>query len=261
MRPARPQPHTLAGAYLMDALDERDRARFGRHLARCQGCSQETTGLREATAYLAAGAAMPPPAGVKERTLAAAAWTRQLPPVTTGAYERPTRRGETGLAGSGRWISSWVRVPRPVLAVVLAGIVFIVTAAIWVAGGARQSLRAQQPPRSHAVVAVLTAPDATMISARVRTGGTVTVVMSHRQRMLVFTAAGLRALPTSRRYELWLMGPETDRPAGLLPVPRHGMTGPVVAPGVATGDRLGLTVEPASGSPRPTSSMIMVVTL
>lgn len=260
IRPTRPQPHTMAGAYAVDALDERDQARFERHVARCQGCSQEITGLREATAHLAVAAAMQPPAAVKERTLAAAAGTRQLPPVATRAYERSTRHGVAGLAGSGRRDRRW-RVPRPVLAGALAGIFFIVTAAVWLAGGARQSLRAEQPPYSHAIVAVLTAPDATMISARVRTGGNVTVVMSHQQRMLVFTAAGLRALPPSRRYELWLMGPEADQPAGLLPVPRHGMTGPVVAPGVEPGDRLGLTVEPASGSQRPTSSMIMVITL
>ena len=100
-----------------------------------------------------------------------------------------------------------------------------------------------------------------MISVLVKTGGTATVIMSHRERTLVFAAAGLRALPASRRYELWLMGPGRDRPAGLLPVPRRGMTGPVIAAGLALGDRLGLTVEPASGSRQPTSAMIMVTAL
>jgi anti-sigma-K factor RskA len=100
-----------------------------------------------------------------------------------------------------------------------------------------------------------------VISALVMTGGKATVVMSHHERMLVFAAAGLRALPDSCRYELWLMGQGPDRPAGLLPMPRHGMTGPVIAPGLEPGDQLGLTVEPASGSRHPTSEMIMVVSL
>ncbi len=39
------------------------------------------------------------------------------------------------------------------------------------------------------------------------------------------------------------------------------MTGPVITPGLKPGDRLGLSVEPASGSRQPTSAMIMVVTL
>lgn len=265
MRPARPEPHTMAGAYAMDALDDRDRARFERHLAHCQECGQEITGLREATARLAAAAAARPPAAVKERLLAATALTRQLRPGTTGPSQHPPWRLD--LPRPGRLPSQSqrnrrrVRAPKLVLALALAGIFFIAAAAVWVTGSTRQSPLAQEPPHSHEIAAVLTAPDATMISARVRTGGTVTVVMSHRERMLVFTAAGLRALAASRRYELWLMGPETDRPAGLLPVPRQGMTGPVITPGLEPGDRLGLTVEPASGSRHPTSAMIMVVTL
>ena len=114
---------------------------------------------------------------------------------------------------------------------------------------------------SQAIAAVLTAPDATMLTARVRTGGTATVVMSRRERTLVFAAAGLRALPASQCYELWLMRPGTDRPAGLLPMPRHGMTGPVVASGLRTGDRLALTVEPAAGTRHPTTAVILALTL
>ena len=68
-------------------------------------------------------------------------------------------------------------------------------------------------------------------------------------------------LPGSQCYELWLMRPGADRPAGLLPMPKHGMTGPVVAAGLRTGDRLGLTVEPAHGTRRPTSPMILVLAL
>jgi anti-sigma-K factor RskA len=249
----------MAGAYAMDALDDRDRGQFERHLARCRECSQEVRGLREATARLAAAASAQPPAAVKERLLAKTARTRQLPPVTTGALEPSIRH--LGIPGPGRarWPRNrrWMWVPR----LALAGIFFIATAVIWVTGSARQPPLAQEPQRSHAIAAVLTAPDATVISAPVMTGGKATVVMSHHERMLVFAAAGLRALPDSCRYELWLMGQGRDRPAGLLPMPRHGMTGPVITPGMEPGDQLGLTVEPASGSRHPTSEMIMVVSL
>ncbi len=108
---------------------------------------------------------------------------------------------------------------------------------------------------------MLTAPDAVMIDAPVRPGGTATVVMSMSERKLVFVAAGLRALPASRCYELWLVDHGRDRPAGLLPMPKHGMTGPVIASGLRRGDRLGLSVEPTTGSDHPTSPMILVVAL
>ena len=90
MRTHRPEPHTLAGAYALDALTGADRARFERHLARCPQCAQEICGLREATARLAAAAAEQPPAGLTERALAAAARTRQLPPPTRGTSSRKT---------------------------------------------------------------------------------------------------------------------------------------------------------------------------
>ena len=48
MRDQVPEPHTLAGAYAMDALDGQDRARFERHLERCEECTREVAGLHEA---------------------------------------------------------------------------------------------------------------------------------------------------------------------------------------------------------------------
>jgi len=239
----RPEPHTLAGAYAMDALDGRDRARFERHLARCQECAREVSGLHEATARLAAAAAAQPPPALKELLRAETARTRQLPPDIAGSRAASARRP--------------ARVPR--LALALAGIAVAAGIAVWAVTGT--SRPAGAAPHGTAIAAVLTAPDVTMISARVRTGGTATVVMSQRERSLVFAAADLRALPASQCYELWLVGPGLDRPAGLLPMPSHGMTGPVIASGLRSGDKLGLTVEPAMGSRRPTTPMLLVLGL
>jgi anti-sigma-K factor RskA len=47
----------------------------------------------------------------------------------------------------------------------------------------------------------------------------------------------------------------------MLPAAHGGMTGPVIASGVAAGDQLGLTVEPEGGSPQPTSRPILMVNL
>jgi anti-sigma factor RsiW len=58
------EPHTLAGAYVMDAISPPDRARFERHLERCDECSREVDGLREATARLASATAASPPSGL-----------------------------------------------------------------------------------------------------------------------------------------------------------------------------------------------------
>ena len=83
--PGRREPHTLAGAYAMDASSAPDRTRFERHLVRCQECAQEIASLREATARLATATAVSPPPDLKARVMAAAAMTRQQPPATATA--------------------------------------------------------------------------------------------------------------------------------------------------------------------------------
>jgi anti-sigma-K factor RskA len=258
MRISRPEPHTLSGPYALDALTGTDLARFERHLARCEQCALEIRELREATARLAAAAACEPPAGLTERALAAAARTRQLPPATPQDTAPWLARlaATTGLGHRAAGLRRHAWMPRPALAAAAAAIV----GAGLLGAAAAHRLDGQQPAAA-TIATVLTASDATMLSGRVTTGGTATIVMSHRYRELVFAAAELRSLPSSEGYELWLMGPDGDTPAGMLPDPRQGMTGPVIASGLAAGDRLGLTVEPAGGAPRPDTAIIMLITL
>jgi anti-sigma-K factor RskA len=42
---------------------------------------------------------------------------------------------------------------------------------------------------------------------------------------------------------------------------RGRMAGPMVVSGLATGDSVGMTVEPAGGSPRPTSRPVLLISL
>ena len=232
--------HTLAGPYAMDAISAPDRARFERHLAGCEECAREIASLHEATAGLATAAAVTPPPALKARVMAAAAATRQRPPEPEREAAartwrgRPARRGRPVLAAGA------------VAAAVAAAVVFGVSN-----GGMRDQLSRAQAS-SQQVAAVLTARDATMMTGAVRGGGMVTIVMSHSMHELVFTAAALHALPASRGYELWLIGPDGDRAVLMLPPARRDMTGPVVASGLHPGDHLVLTAEPASGPARPT---------
>jgi anti-sigma-K factor RskA len=62
-------------------------------------------------------------------------------------------------------------------------------------------------------------------------------------------------------YELWLLGPSTARPAGLLPQPSDGKTSPVLASGLEADDKVGVTVEPAGGTSSPTTTPILAMTL
>ena len=262
--------HTLAGPYAMDAISAPDRARFERHLTRCEDCAREIASLREATARLATAAAVSPPPALKARVMAAAAATRQRPPVpepeaalrtwllrTRPLRTRPLRPGPGRPA------------PRKRLAMaagaVAAAAAVVVAVVFGVSNGGMRDQLSRAQASSQQVAAVLTARDATMMTGAVRGGGTVTIVMSHSMRELVFTAAALHALPASRGYELWLIGPAGDRAVIMLPPARHGMTGPVVASGLRPGDHLALTAEPAAGAAhpagRPTTPMMLDVVL
>jgi hypothetical protein len=234
----------------MDAVTAADRAAFEQHLAGCEPCRQEIRSLREATVRLAGAVVVQPPPAMREAALAAAARTRQLPPVV-GA--EPGQRPARAAAARRRWL--------PRLALGLAGALAAVAIVLGVAVDGAQHRLDQAQLRSRAIATVLNAADATMLTAKISTGGTATVVMSHQDRALVFTAAGLQPLPATESYELWLMGPAGARPAGMVPGSRPGAVGPMVVSGLRVGDRVGLTVEPASGSPRPTSSPVLMLYL
>jgi len=261
MRLRRPETHILTGAYAMHALTGSDAARFERHLARCPACAAEVSEFAEATARLAAAAAAPPPAALKQRALAAAARTRQLPPATAGAKASRPARPAAWPARRARPVGLLRRPWAARLALAAAAAAVALAAVSGVTARTAQHQLAAGQAGSRQVAAVLTAPDATMIDARVSTGGTVTVVMSRLDRALVFAAAGLRPLPPSRCYQLWLLRPGTEQPAAMLPDPQHDRTGPLTVTGLAPASLLGLTIEPAGGSRHPTTAMILVLAL
>jgi hypothetical protein len=224
----REEPHTLAGAYALDALDPLDVRRFEHHLAGCDACAQEIAGLRETAARLGTATAVPPPPGMKDAVLAAAARTSQHVPV---ARVSRTRR-RVFVAGS---------------AAAAAALIAVATVFGVASSDANQQLN-QAQQRGQAITAVLTAHDATMMTGRVADGGSATVVMSHHMDALVFTAANL---PAAAGYELWLVGPAGSRPAGRVSVSGHGMVSPMIATGMRPGDHLKLTLlsaGPAGGA-------------
>jgi anti-sigma-K factor RskA len=249
MRPLRHDLHLLSGVYVLDAIDsDIERNRFERHLARCQSCSGEVRGLREVTTGLAMAAALQPPAAMHDRVLAAVRRTRQLPPA---ADSQPRQR---------RWPGEWSRwVPRLALAAATAVIVVAIVLGVSLAGTQHRLDLAQAQNR--AIARVLAAPDARVLTRSTSAGGTATVIVSPSQHELIVTTTGLRPLPASKVYEAWLINARRTRPAGLLPAPHGGKTQPLLATELMAGDVLGLTVEPAGGTAKPTTKPILVIPL
>jgi anti-sigma-K factor RskA len=239
--------HTLAGAYALDALPEDDRARFEEHLAGCEVCPQEIRGLREASAQLGVAVAAPAPARLRTQTLARIAEVRQLPPAVPEVADLASARARRARR-------------RPLLAYGLAAACLIVALfSSFLAVRWQQDL-SHERATAQAVAAVLSAPDARTVTAPVQ-NGSATVVVSQSRGSVVFASSGLRRLPKSRTYELWLMSPAGARPAGLLRPNASGRTDPLVNGDLGNARQVGLTVEPAGGSPQPTSTPFLVLDL
>jgi anti-sigma-K factor RskA len=83
------------------------------------------------------------------------------------------------------------------------------------------------------------------------------VVYSSKLGGAVITTTGLSALPAGRVYQAWVMSPSGVLSAGLI----TGLTSQLLASGVRSGDRIGITVEPAGGTSRPTTKAVLVMPL
>jgi hypothetical protein len=238
--------HLLTGAYAVDALTGAELDEFEKHLRRCTSCTEEVRGLQETAARLGLTTAIEPPPWMREQVLAAASRTRQLPPSGGRLLARAQARRATRLRRS---------LPRSAAAVALAAAI-VVLAVVQV--NTRHQLD-QTQQGSRAVAAVLAAPDAHIERSSTTVGGTVTAVISARDREAVITAAGMPTQADAKVYQLWVMSGSVARSVALLSGSSAGVTAPVLAADVEPGDRLGITVEPAGGTRQPTTTPIVLL--
>jgi len=232
--------HVLSGSYVLDALSGPERDSFEHHLQQCPLCQDEVRGLRETAARLGLAKTLDPPPQLRPRVLAAAYRTRQLPPPVSERLTLDRRR---------------VRIPR--LAAALAAACLAIVAGLGITQAVTRHQPAGAPAASAAISRIVAAPDARTETERATAGGTVTVVVSADQRAAVVSARGLRSLSSAQTYQLWVIGPDGARSAGLLS--GTGQAGPVLASGVEPGDRIGITVEPAGGTSSPTTTPLVAV--
>jgi anti-sigma-K factor RskA len=256
--------HTLTGSYAVDALPPDELDEFERHLTHCGSCASEVRGLRETAARLALSVAEQPPAQMRAQVLAAAERIRQLPPITS---ERPSRGAPRSIR-SARSARAARRVWIPRISVVAAA----ASVALAVVFGVSQSNTSSRlstlenqlsAARVHnqQVDSVLAQGDLRLVSNKTSVGGSVSAIVSPRAARLVVVTSGLPALPAGKVYELWLLGPSVAQPSGLLTAAQHGRTVPVVATGYVKGYKLGVTVEPAGGTLKPTTTPIVAMPL
>jgi anti-sigma-K factor RskA len=256
--------HTLTGSYAVDALPPDELDEYERHLTHCGACAAEVRGLRETAARLALNVAERPPAPMRDRVMAAAQRTRQLPPITDSRAHRsgvrPIRSARSARRARRKWIA-------PISATVAAASVALAVVFGLAQNSTNQHLSAIESQlgaaRTHnqQLDSVLASSDLRLVSNKTSLGGSVSAIVSPSQAKLVVVTSGLPALPAGKVYELWLLGPSVAQPSGLLTTAERGRTVPVVASGYVKGYKLGITVEPAGGTLKPTTNPIVAMPL
>ncbi|WP_149261828.1 anti-sigma factor domain-containing protein [Actinomadura sp. K4S16] len=228
--------HRLAGAYALDALSGTERRRFERHLPGCAACADEAAGFRETATRLALAAARRPPDELRGRVMAEIARTRQSPPPLA-------RRLPSPRAGGLIWLAAAACL---VLALVGAGAAWRIQRS----AESEQSLNRQ-------VAAVMSAPDAHTSTVRTPDAATVTVVSSRSLGKAVVTTDRMPPLPSAKTYQMWWLGRAAPRSAGTMNPSESDR--PVVASGLGDARRIGVTIEPAGGSLRPSGAPILTL--
>ncbi|MBL7255099.1 anti-sigma factor [Paractinoplanes lichenicola] len=242
--------HTLVGAYVLDAVDDIERASFERHLRECDSCRLEVDEFRETTAQMAHDTWSVPPPWLRDNVMSEISRTRQAPPVIPEAPAAPPVRG----VSRRRWLVSAAAV---VVAAAGAG------SAVYVVQD--QRVRDQRQIAEAARVdqarvrQILAAPDVVLNEQPVSSGGRVTVASSRLHNAGVVLLAA-DAAPAGRVYQLWtIRGGGDPVNAGVL---ADGQSADVVVvEGLPGASDVAVSLEPPGGSAQPTSTPVADVKL
>jgi anti-sigma factor RsiW len=230
--------HTLTGAYVLDAVDDVERAAFRRHLATCDDCAAEVAQLGAVVAMLGDLTEAPPPEALRSRVLAKAARTRQQAPVPAG--ERRWRRVAVAAVAAG--------------VVAIAGTWAVMDAQLRHENGQVQTLQSER----ERIYAVMNAKDVQMRGADLPGGGRMAAAVSARQREGVAMLAGLPDPPAGEVYQMWLIAGAKSTSALVLPA---GVLGGTLLFTWVPGADFGITMEPAGGSAAPSTRSIATIKL
>ncbi len=238
--------HTLSGAYVLDALDDVERAAFARHVRDCAACATEVAELRETVARMADTTVQAPPPRLRERVLAEIARTRQAR--GNGAEDASSAR---------RW-RRWAAFVSAAVVVALAA-----ATASWVVSDQRvrdERARADQLAAGQAEMnSVLTAADLQVRTVTVA-GGRVTLAESVSRSAAVVVMSDLPAPPDGRVYQLWLMRGQSQAISAAVMEPGQN-AGMALVSQLGDADTVGVTVEPVGGSAGPTSPALVTIPL
>lgn len=265
--------HAEAPLYAAGALDRQAARRFEAHLAQCSACRDEVAAFGDVLAELAASAPVEPPRSVRDEVLARIhdeAATSSAPGPAGGqpaetqqaaseieAEVQPDPRSVTPLAAERGRHRGERRARWPVL-VAAAALAAVVGIGGWVVGTQQQEQQRQQLAQEQDRRAdLLGAGDLTVEQIEVE-GRSATLLVSASQDEGLLVSSDLPDPGQDREYQLWLMRDQTLTPDAHF---SGGEVGVWLDGAVDDADAVAMSVEPAGGSPAPTTDPLAVVQL
>jgi anti-sigma-K factor RskA len=235
--------HDLLPGFALGCLDPGDEAAVKEHLPSCAACREELESFVQVVDRLARTVpAADPPVSLEGRVLGAAGAPVRKP-------LRFLRRAAVGAKAARP--SPW----RPALGAMAA-----VAIAALALGNLLQWAGVIRPRGAAGSAPLVTVALAGTEAAR---GAFGTVVLDAADREGVLAVTGLPLLDAGRQYQLWLIRGAERRSAGVFSVDAEGYGSLLLA--VPTDFRdfrgLGISVEPAGGSPAPTGPRVMAGSL
>lgn len=265
----------LTGSYALNALGDSEREELLRHAEESKSVREELEALQETAALLGLSTdPVTPPARVKANVMAAIRNTPQLPAQpkaqdiapassSTPAVKEPEDEPQVGSSGA---TSSAPKSAQRMFA--LAAGVLLIAAGALTGVVVNQNSQQQQleeqvnalSQREAQLTQILSAADSWSKTKTLDDGARVSIAYSATEGLMAVTTAGLPVLPDDKAYELWLISDDGAVPAGLVNGTKSD--GMLMVTGSMEGvTHFGITVEPATGSPKPTTNPIVLQAL
>ncbi|RWZ84675.1 anti-sigma factor [Glutamicibacter sp. HZAU] len=264
-------------SFALEALGDEDRGKLAHQDSDAAQARHELDALQE-TAGLIGLAAQPvaPPARLKTDVMAAIRATEQLPPVQDQEPASGSSPASGSTAGAERESDAPATPPAPQpgaprgnqrFFALAAGILLLAAAAL---GGLAiqqnseqrelESKMAAMAEHQEELARILGAPDAKSKTQTLDDGATITLSYSAAEGLMAVSTSGMPELSSDKGYELWLISADGAVPAGMLTgSDANGMI--MVSDPMQGITHFGITVEPATGSPAPTTDPIMLQSL
>ena len=264
MNPKSPKDLGLnSGAYVLHALSDAENVQFEGLLAESEETRAEVTELADTAVELGLSVEpVDPPASLRASILDAVATTPQLAPLPAADAAATAIESDHELApvvslSEERARRRWYTRPITTLVAAAAAVALVFGGGVAV----NSVLQGQQLSASASQInQIQAAADYQRRTVDVSNGGTATVIWSASQRRAALLGTGITKLPGSLTYELWYIGKNGATPAGTFSADGSKTQSVVLTGKMNAGDTIGVTIEPAGGSTKPTTDPIAVVT-